>query len=205
MVLDTGKWSRPDPSEVIAYQDLIDATTGTNQLSNSWIMTYMYLQPNEGFDKRYLVFRSVDVSISSSPVTPQVGIELARWYNTKLQDRWATTAAVPSPKGSTYRLDKKLGYLMTVAGPAKATVKLEDCASNWPGHPDHMLEEDYYCRAGKYLRLRTAGWVYGKPQKDTVPLYRCYNAQERSHFASNAPDCENLGKMERLLGYGLSQ
>lgn len=46
-----------------------------------------------------------------------------------------------------------------------------------------------------------AGWVYSQPQDQTVPLYRCYNAQEHSHFASNESDCEKLGDMERLLGY----
>jgi hypothetical protein len=34
---------------------------------------------------------------------------------------------------------------------------------------------------------------------------RCVNEKEHSHFASNAADCEQLGKMERILGYALSQ
>jgi hypothetical protein len=39
----------------------------------------------------------------------------------------------------------------------------------------------------------------------TISLYRCYNAEEQPHFASNAPDCERLGEMEQLLGYALKQ
>jgi hypothetical protein len=74
-----------------------------------------------------------------------------------------------------------------------------------PGHPDHLLAEKGFCAARDYQRLRTAGWVYAETQPDTIPLYRCYNAQEQSHFASNAPDCEKLGVMERLLGYALKQ
>ena len=132
MLLDRGIWNRPDPSEVVAYQDLLDAKTGTNQLSNSWLMVYMYLQPNEGFDKRYLIFRNVEVSISNSPVTPQVGVLLARWYNAKLHDRWSTTAPVPPANGSAYKLETRSGFLMTVAD-AKPSVKLEDCVSQWPG------------------------------------------------------------------------
>jgi hypothetical protein len=203
MDLDSCTWKRPAPCEIVAYQDLLDAKTGNNQLSDSWFMAYMYLQPNEGFNKRYLVFRGVEVSISETPVRPQVGILLARWYDAKLKDRWATTAAVPAPSGSAYKLEKQLGYLMTIAG--EQTVKLEDCASNWPGHPDHMLDQKYECDAGRYQRLRTAGWVYSKPQEHTVPLYRCYNSGDRSHFVSSESSCENLGKMEHLLGYALSQ
>lgn len=94
---------------------------------------------------------------------------------------------------------------MTVAEPGKQPVKLEDCVSNWPGHPDHMLDQKYECDAGHYQRLRTVGWVYSKAQQNTVPLYRCYDAQQRSHFVSNQSDCESLGKMEHLLGYALSK
>jgi len=205
MDLDRGSWNRPNPAEIVAYQDLLDARTGSNQLSNSWILAYTYLQPNEGFDKRYLVLRSVEVSISSSPVTPQVGVLLARWYNGKLHDRWSTTAAVPPVRGIAYKFEAKSGYLMTVGDPSKASVQLEDFISQWPGHPDHMVEEKSYCEAGHYQRLRTAGWVYSKPQDHTIPLYRCYNAHEHSHFASNEPDCEKLGTKERLLGYALSE
>jgi len=203
-VLDSGSWHRPDPSELIAYQFLYDAKTGSNQLSNSWILAYMYIQPNEGFRERYLVFRKVDVSISNAPVTPQVGIELGRWYNAALHDRWSTTAPVPG-NYDTYKLEKESGYLMTVADPAKPTVELEDCVSDWPGHPDHMLEHKGVCETAHYQRLRTAGWVYSKPEEQTIPLYRCVNEKEHSHFASNESDCEKLGKMERLLGYALKQ
>ncbi len=204
MVLDTGSWHRPDPSELIAYQFLYDAKTASNQLSNSWLLVYMYIQPNEGFDKRYLVFRKVDVSISNAPVTPQVGVELGRWYNAALHDRWFTTAPVPG-NYTTYKLETQSGYLMTVADPTKPSVELEDCVSNWPGHPDHMLDHKGNCEAGHYQRLRTAGWVYSKPQEQTIPLYACVNEQEHSHFASNQSDCEKLGTGGRLLGYALSQ
>src|SRR5215813_2017997 len=109
----------------------------------------------------------------------------------------------PSENGSAYKLEAKSGYLMTVADSVKPSVELEDCVSQWPGHPDHMLDQKGLCESDRYgfQRLRTAGWVYSKPQEQTVPLYRCYNAQEQTHFASNAADCEKLGAMERLLGY----
>jgi hypothetical protein len=50
MNLDSCTWKRPAPCEIVAYQDLLDANTGSNQLSDSWFMAFMYLQPHEGFD-----------------------------------------------------------------------------------------------------------------------------------------------------------
>ena len=68
-----------------------------------------------------------------------------------------------------------------------------------------MLDQKYECYAGRYQRLRTAGCAYSKPQEHTVSLYRRYKAGDRSHFVSSESSCENLGKMEHLLGYALSQ
>jgi hypothetical protein len=203
---DPGVWSRPAASELMSYPVLLDARTGSNQLSNSWMLAYLYIQPNESFNRRYLVMRNVLVSVSNTPVIPQVGVALARWYNAALHDHWSTTAPVPALNGNAYRVEATLGYLMTAAGTDKPTVELEDCASHWPGHPDHLLDAKGVCEADPYhfQRLRTAGWVYRDAQARTVPLYRCYRAQERSHFTSNESDCEGAGSMERLLGYALS-
>ena len=202
--LDPGIWKRPDPSEVYAYPVMLDAKTGGNQLSNSWMLVYAYWPPYEGADKKYFVFRNVDITVSISPGSPQVGVLLARWYDEALHDRWSTTGPVPG-NYSSYKLEKDAGYLMTVADAAKPSVELEDCVSQRPGHPDHLLAQKGFCEANNYQRLRTAGWVYAKAQPGTIPLYRCYNSKEQSHFASNEPDCEKLGTSERLLGYALKQ
>jgi hypothetical protein len=200
-----GGWRRPgDPHELLTYWSLLDGTTGLNQLSDHWLLAYMDIPPDEGFGSRYQVFRPVDVSFSRRGTGPQVGILLARWYDAKLHDRWSTTAAVPG-NDTDYRLDGKLGNLMTAPDPSAPSVELADCVIRSAGHLDHMLERQTYCDAGKYQRLRTAGWVYAETRAGTVPLYRCYNAQDHSHFASNAPDCEKLGQKERLLGYALAQ
>jgi hypothetical protein len=206
--LDTGRWDRKGPpNELLSYATLIDAETGLNQLSDHWLLVYMYLQPNEGFDKRYLVFRAVEVSRSSRSDEPPVAVALARWYNAKLHDRWSTVAPVPG-NYSAYKLEKQTGYLLTAADLAKPAVELEDCVSQWPGHPDHILEAKGVCERdpiAHYMRLRSAGFAYSRQQAHTLPLYRCYSAQDRSHFASNAADCEKLGTMEKLLGYVLSE
>jgi hypothetical protein len=140
-----------------------------------------------------------------TPAPPQAKVLLARWRNAKLNDRWSTTAPAPPARDSSYQLEATCGYLMTRGDLARHTVELEDCVSQWPGHPDHMLEAKGVCEQGwaNFKRLRTAGWAYGEPQEHTVPLYRCYNPQEHSHFASNDADCEKLGQMEHLLGYVL--
>ena len=204
LAADPEVWARPAPSDLLTYFSLLDALQGGSQLGNKWLLAYLDLQPNESFDKRYLVLRPIDVTISPNPVHPQVGVMLARWHDLALHDRWSTTAAVPG-NDTSYKVEKALGYLMTAPDPANPSVELQDCVSQWPGHPDHFLETTAACDAGKYQRLRPAGYAYAKPQEHTVPLYRCYNAQDRSHFVSNAEDCEQLGKMERLLGYALSQ
>ena len=203
--LDRGPWDRRGhPAELVAYMSLIDAETGQNHLGDHWLLAYMYLQPDEGFDRRYLVFRPIEISRTRRSDEPQVGVALGRWYDAALHDRWSTVAPIPG-NYSAYQFEKTSGYLLTVADSTKPSIQLEDCVSAWLGHPDHLLEEQSVCESGHYRRLRTAGWVYGKPQKHTVPLYRCYSAQEHSHFASNEADCEKLGTMERLLGYALSE
>jgi hypothetical protein len=110
--VDPGEWKRPAPSELIFYPVILDAKTGANQLSNSWMLAYAYFQPNEGGSQKYLVFRDVTVSTSNAPGSPQVGVLLARWYNAALHDRWSTTAPVPG-NDATYKLEAKSGYLMT--------------------------------------------------------------------------------------------
>ena len=204
LAVDPGQWARPAPSELIFYPVLLDADSGSNQLSNKWLLVYAYIPPNEGGSQKYLVFRDVTVSVGKNAANPQVGVQLARWYAPTLHDRWSTTAAVPG-NNHIYALETTTGYLMTAAPVGAASVELEDCVSLRSGHPDHLLAEKGFCEAHAYERLRTAGWVYAHSGSGTLPLYRCYDASRQSHFASAAPDCEKLGTMERLLGYALRQ
>lgn len=202
--LDPGAWRRPAPSELVSYPVLLDAQNGSNQLSNTWMLVYAYWPPGGGRADKYLVFRDVTVAVAVASDRPQIGVLLARWYNPALRDRWSTTAPVPG-NGTSYKIEARSGYLLTAPQTPTPTVELEDCVSDRPGHPDHLLAEKGFCVSHAYRRLRTAGWVYTEARPGTIPLYRCYNAKDQSHFASNAPDCEMHGAMERLLGYALSQ
>jgi hypothetical protein len=187
-----------------SYQDLIDAKTGLKQLGDHWLLTYMYLNPGEGFDKRYLVFQPIDISHSRKPGEPQVGVMLTHWYSAALHDHRATVSPVAG-NYTQYKLVAQLGYLITVSDSARPTVELEECVSKWPGHPDHILIQLGVCEKQGYKRLRNAGYVYSSPQPDTQPLYRCYSDIEKSHFAANSEDCASMGKKEALLGYDLKQ
>lgn len=201
--LDGNDWNRPAPSELVAYPSLMSYTDANNQVGDSFLLAHTYIQPNEDFGNRYLVFRDVWVGVAASPVVPQVGIALSRWYNAAAKDRWTTTAPVPGNYAG-YAHEGVLGYLMVKPHPTLATNKLEDCSSTWTGHPEHMLTNDGTCAGSGYTRLRTAGWVYAAPQAGTVPLYRCWNPIEQYHFASTRSDCEGLGNVEWLLGYALA-
>ena len=204
LAIDPGEWKRPAPSELIFYPVILDAKTGANQISNSWMLVYAYFQPNEGGNQKYLVFRDVTVSTSDAAASPQVGVLLARWYNAATHDHWSTTAAVPG-NDATYKLEARSGYLMTTAPTGQPSSELEDCVSDRPGHPDHLLAQKGFCEAHAYQRLRTAGWVYARQAANTQPLYQCYSDTEHSHFAANRPDCDGKGRMEMLLGYDLVQ
>jgi hypothetical protein len=202
MLTEPGDWSRKNGLELVSYADLIDAKTGLNQLDDHWLLAYMYLNPGENFGKRYLVFRPVDISWSRPADEPEVGEMLTHWYSAAHHDHWATTAPVPG-NYSEYRLVAQLGYVMTAPDPGKPTVELEECLSKWPGHPDRILIQKDVCEKNDYLRLRSAGFIYSNERPNTQPLYRCYSEAEHAHFASNAEDCNNMGKREALLGYDL--
>jgi hypothetical protein len=205
LALDASSWNRKATSgELLAYETLIDARTGENQLDDHWLMAFMYVQPGEGLDKRYLVFRPVDVSWGRKPDEPQSAVALARWYSAKLHDHWSTVAPVPG-NYTDYQLETISGYLLASADASRATVELEDCVSHYPGHPDHMLSQKGFCESHSFERLRTAGWAYTQPQAGTIPLYRCFNTAEYTHFASSQSDCEQLGRNEQLLGYVLER
>ena len=204
MLAEPGDWSRKNGLELVSYPSLIDAKTGLNQLSDHWLLAYMYLNPGEDFGKRYLVFRRGDISWSRAAGEPKVGEMLTHWYDAAQHDHWATTAPVPG-NYSAYKLVAELGYMMTAPDPREASVELEECVSKWPGHPDHILIQKGACETQDYKRLRSAGWVFSAVQPNTQPLYRCYSDTEKSHFAANTEDCNKMGKKEALLGFDLKQ
>jgi hypothetical protein len=205
MPLDYGNWARPDPHELEAYMSLIDARTGANQLSDHWLMAYLYIQPNESFDKRYLVFRPIEASRSRRRDEPQAAIALAHWYSVKKHEHWSTTAPVPGNYND-YQLIAQSGYLLTATDAQRPTIEIDDCVKQQGTHHDHILmQKKEVCESHGYKRERTVGWVFPAPQQRTQALYRCFSESEGSHFAANREDCRQQGKMEVLLGYDLTE
>lgn len=213
LITDGNQWSRTSTSpELMVYPAAISGTGGRTW-GDHFTLTYTDLQPGANFSQRYLVQRQAYVwvgSQQSSGNIPQVGIELSRWLATGStpQEIWTTTAPVPG-NFSTFGYEGGLGYVMTSAltGPyAPTTRALEECLSNWPGNPDHLVDIDGNCISAGYQRLRTIGWVYVSSQPNTVALYRCWSPTVyKSHFVSNASDCEGKGNMESILGYALAE
>ena len=128
---------------------------------------------------------------------------LTRWSDPQEQIYVTSTGPLTGDRQA-YRRDTTIAYMLTRAPEGIASVKLAECSSNWAGHLDQMIAEDESCEAGGYDRERTAGWLFADAQPDSMPVYRCVNQQAQTHFASSAPDCEGLGDMEFLLGYGLT-
>ena len=207
MLIEPSDWSRKNGLELVSCADLIDAHTGLNQLGDHWLLAYMYLSPGETFGKRYLVFRPVDFSWSRAPGEPPVGEMLTHWYNAAQRDHWATAAPVPG-NWAAYKLVAQLGYVATASDPKQASIELEECVSQWPGHPGHILIQEGVCETHGYRRLHSAGFIFsaaepGMQPPNTQPLYRCYSACEKSHFAANRDGCNDMGTREALLGYDL--
>jgi hypothetical protein len=203
IVLDGNDWARPAPTELMAYLSLMNYADANNQITSPFLLAYVYIPPYGSRNERYLVFRDVYMWLSPSPVSPHVGVALSRWYNAALKDRWSTTGPVPG-NYSSYAFEGTFGYLMTRDPLILPAVKLEECVSDWPGPPDHLLTNDGTCIYEGYMRLRTAGWVYRNPQPSTGPVYRCFSQSEKNHFASSQSDCEGKGTAEWLLGYALA-
>ncbi|MBV8578346.1 MAG: hypothetical protein JOZ58_25345, partial [Acetobacteraceae bacterium] len=95
MLTEPGDWGRHNGLELTSYHDLIDAKRGSNLLGDHWLMAYMYIKPKEGFDKRYLVFRPVDVSLTRKSDEPASGVMLAHWYDAAHHDHVSTIAPLP--------------------------------------------------------------------------------------------------------------
>jgi hypothetical protein len=49
----------------------------------------------------------------------------------------------------------------------EGSVELEECVSQWPGHPDHILIQKGVCETQGYRRLRSAGFVFSAAQPHT--------------------------------------
>jgi hypothetical protein len=201
--VDGVEWDRPAVTGLIAYATILNADDGSNVVNRRFLLSYVYVPPGEGFESRYLVYHEVSLSVEDRPQAIQAGVALTRWLDPG-RNIYVTSTGPLTGDRRAYRRDTIVAYLLTRAPEGIASLKVEECSSDWPGHLDHVLAEEGSCEADGYARERTAGWLYAAEQPGTAPVYRCYEEEARTHFASSAPNCDGLGTMEFVLGYGLT-
>jgi hypothetical protein len=197
ILYDQYNWQRPAPSELYAYPSMI-ADRGFSDIRQHFVLTYMYVPPNEDFSQRYLVAQEGTISASALPQAPQVRTALARWIDADGRS-WTTTGPTLS-RSHSYTYDKALGYLMTAAPSSSAAVALDECFSDQSGAG--FLAAAGHCGDEGSTRRRPAGFAYRDAAPGTVPLYVCVTAVAMP-FMSNRNDCENKGSRAVLLGYAL--
>jgi hypothetical protein len=203
LAIDGSNWDRPADTDLMAYATILNPDNGSNAVDGRFLLSYIYVPPGKGFESRYLVHHDVSLSVGDKPVAVQAGVALTRWSEPE-RDIYVTSTGPMTGDRLAYRRDTTMAYVLTRAPEGIASIKLEECSTDAPGHLDQVLAEDGSCEAAGYVRERTAGWLYAAEQPGAVPVYRCYAEKAQTHFASSAPDCEGLGDMEFLLGYGLA-
>lgn len=195
--MDDSDWNRPAPTALLAYPTMLDPETGSDTVNQRFLLAYIYVPPGKGFENRYLVLQDVSLTVAVAPLPVQVGIALGRWSDPDGQAFISSTGPLTGDRAD-FKQDSVIAYLLTSAPDGKESIKLEECSSA----RDQMLAADGGCAVEGYARERTAGWVFASEQPGTVPVYRCI-AKAQAHFASRAADCEGMGTMDLLLGYGL--
>jgi hypothetical protein len=203
LTIDGSEWNRPADTDLIAYSTILNPDNGGNAVDQRFLLSYIYVPPGKGFESRYLVHHDVSLTVEDKPLAVQAGMALTRWSDPE-REIYVTSTGPLTGDRLAYRRDTIVAYMLTRAPDGIASTKFAECSSDWPGHLDQMLAEDGSCEPGRYARERTAGWLYAAEQPGAVPVYRCVDEEAQTHFASSAPDCEGLGTMEFLLGYGLA-
>lgn len=202
LTIDGSDWNRPAATDLVAYAAPLNPENGSNIVDRHFLLTYVYIPPEKGFESRYLVHQAVSLTLADKPPAVQVGMALSR-SSDPAQGIYITSTGPLTGDRLAYRHDAVVAHMLTRPPEGAASIKIAECASAWPGHLDQMLAEDGFCTAD-YVRERTAGWLYAAEQPGTVPVYRCYAEAGQTHFASSAADCEGLGSPEFVLGYGLA-
>ncbi|WIY54031.1 hypothetical protein O9Z70_05750 [Devosia sp. YIM 151766] len=203
LAIDGSEWDRPANTDLVAYGTILNPDDGSNAVDGRFLLSYIYVPPGKGFESRYLVHHEVALSVEDEPMAVQAGIALSRFLEPR-QDIYLTSTGPLTGDRRAYRHDKIIAYMLTRPPQGIASIKFAECARDRFGHLDQMLADEGSCEPAGYVRERTAGWLYAAEQEESVPVYRCIEQRTGTHFASGAPDCEGLGTMEHLLGYGLA-
>ncbi|MCO2343425.1 hypothetical protein FA363_30085, partial [Pseudomonas aeruginosa] len=187
-------------TDLIAYVGVVNLFGGGNRVDNSgWGITYTYIPHGGTLKEKYLVFQGVNMKVVSEPQQASVGLALTRWEHRSGKYRVTT---LPVVRQSEYTERNRIAYLLTRPVVGIETLEVEECV-NRQDPDDYLVTDAGGCDGSGHDRIATIGWVYKYPQKNTVPIYRCYSPLGENHFLSSNAGYDDLGSLEWKLGYGL--
>lgn len=194
LVLQTEReyWGPPD-TELVEYPSLVSIYGDGDNIGSVFWLYYMYLNPGDDFQDRYLLRRKIWLTnaASSAPIDTMPRIALSKYEGN--DDTWVTTTSTDP----NYQFIEIMGYLFTEEIPN--SVPVYDCYIDY--WTDHMLvPNDATCGGGNVQYLRRVGWVSTVPFDDSVLVYRCFDATATNHFISTDPNCEGA-TTEWPVGY----
>jgi hypothetical protein len=184
-------WSRNANSrELVEYPSMVSTYGNDNSVGDMFWLYYMYLNPGEDFDKRYLVRRQVRLAYTTSSAPTDLVPRIALSKYQKGKDTWFTTTTTDL----SYSFASTMGYLFTDQIPN--SISVYDCYI--AGSADHMIDVNATCDGA--TNLRRMGWISTVPFANSVAVYRCYDAGASNHFISTDSTCEGKTS-EWLIGY----
>ncbi|WAG76795.1 hypothetical protein LMK08_15560 [Metapseudomonas furukawaii] len=196
-------WNRErigQKSDLVAYVGVVNYAEGGNNVDGAgWGITYTYIPHGGRMRDKFLVYQDVSVEKAVGKKS-SVGLALTRWEN-KLNGKFRTTT-FPVVDQDEYLEGGRVAYVLTRRPALVESVELEECRNTYD-IGEYLLTGGGDCAGTWHERLGTVGWLYKKRQSNTVPVYRCYSSIRQAHFASNNSDCDGIGEIEYLLGYGM--
>ena len=186
--------------QLYAYASFIGSDGNSDSVGQQFYLYYLKLFPGEGFDKRYLMRRKIEIKTKDD-----------QFYAKALLTRYGKT----SPK--------KTKVSTEIAKPSEGYIKTADLGylASTGATGFHPLYECYIAAAADYLIYTgdpaTNNWTYCASANEkyvrkigyaadvatttaTQALYRCYDKANTDHFLSLDPNCEGK-KVELRVGY----
>jgi hypothetical protein len=161
----------------------------------------MKVFPKEDFDRRYLLRRKI--TLHKNPTYSFLAkVSLTRYEKQNPKKTKVSTEISKPDEG--YQKISKVGYLLSY--PENNFRSLYECyipiwQDYMPSIADPSVFNWEHCENVGDVFIRRIGWISKIQTLDaTVPLYRCFDEQNRDHFLSTDPNCEGKTK-EYLIGY----
>lgn len=206
------------------YPSVLSPVDGTRNWDSrsGFLLAYTFVPRHNNLNtQRLLAMRTVRVTRASSAQDPQVLVALTTRYDPHYHQRYSSTQPVaigdPAVDTRTYApgsfpqivADPVAWLAQKPASQGQTLIRLVECRSSanppFPGsgHPDRLITRGA-CDAG-YEEDTIAGYTFPtKPAAGSaVPLYRCRDNGNGTHWVSSSATCEDMGRMEKPLGWGL--